>query len=108
VLDLVRHFHGPQGQSVRLESWPSGTTGPAELEPPERADPSDDLERWSAFHEGVARLPAEEREVVGPVFYHGWTQAGVAELLQVSERTVRRRWESALFSLRGVLGSQEP
>jgi hypothetical protein len=36
--------------------------------------------RWSLFHEEVARLPAQGREVVGLFFYHGWTQPAVAEL----------------------------
>src|SRR5262249_31686133 len=30
------------------------------------------LERWAAFHEAVETLPAEQREVVGLTFYHGW------------------------------------
>jgi RNA polymerase sigma factor (sigma-70 family) len=67
----------------------------------------EDLERWAAFHEGVAGLPAEEREVVGLVFYHDWKQAEVAELFQVNERTVRRRWESALVTLRGQMAEGE-
>jgi RNA polymerase sigma factor (sigma-70 family) len=58
------------------------------------------LERWCAFHEGVATLPAEEREVVGLVFYHGWKQAEVAELFGVTVRTVQRHWQSALLRLR--------
>lgn len=32
-------------------------------------------------------------------FYHGWSNERIAELLQISERTVRRRWERALFLL---------
>jgi RNA polymerase sigma factor (sigma-70 family) len=52
----------------------------------------------------VDRLPAEEREVVGLVFYHGWTQAQIAELFAVDERTVRRRWRRACGTLRDLLG----
>ena len=55
--------------------------------------------RWQAFHEGVEGLPAEEREVVNLIFYHGWTQIEVAHLFESSERTIRRRWESALVKL---------
>ena len=47
----------------------------------------------------MARLPVREREVVGLVFYHGWTQGQVAELFQVDVRTVRRWWESAMVTL---------
>lgn len=69
---------------------------------------AEELERWTAFHEAVERLPAEEREVVGLVFYHGWTQARVAELFGVSERTVARRWHSACLHLRNQLNDQLP
>jgi RNA polymerase sigma-70 factor (ECF subfamily) len=109
LLDLARHFHGPHGLAARHESGVLGDpTHAGGLDPPDRAEPPDELERWSTFHEEVARLPAEGREVVGLIFYHGWTQAAVAELLQVSERTVRRRWESALLTLHGAIGPQEP
>ena len=47
-----------------------------------------------------------EREVVGLVFYHGWTQAQVAELFQVDVRTVRRWWESALVKLHRELNNE--
>jgi RNA polymerase sigma factor (sigma-70 family) len=73
------------------------------------AAPADeDLELWQDFHEAVARLPAEEREVVGLVHYHGWTQVQAAELLGVSERTVRRYWVSASARLAEALGGRFP
>ena len=53
-------------------------------------------------------LPAEEREVVGLIFYHGWEQAKVAELFQVNERTVRRRWQSAMLKLHHLLQAEPP
>jgi RNA polymerase sigma factor (sigma-70 family) len=67
----------------------------------EAAAPAADLDGWCRFHEAVEGLPALEREVVGLVFYHGWTQAQVAELLGVCERTVRRYWGST-WATRGA------
>ncbi|MGL4550796.1 MAG: RNA polymerase sigma factor [Gemmataceae bacterium] len=67
-----------------------------------------DIELWSGFHEAVDGLPAEEREVVNLVFYHGWTQKQVAELLGVDERTVRRYWRSAVARLTDRLGGRLP
>jgi RNA polymerase sigma-70 factor (ECF subfamily) len=97
LLDLARS-HG-----VRLH---------AELPRPEEiADQRisvDDLERWTAFHEAVERLPATEREVVGLVFYHGWTQKQTAELFDVSERTVARWWHSACLQLQRLLDGKLP
>lgn len=75
--------------------------------PDERAG-SDDLERWTAFHEAVERLPAEEREVMGLVFYHGWTQKQAAELFGVTERTVGRWWHSACLRLQTLLNGKLP
>ena len=75
---------------------------------PDRRDDSGELEMWRRFHEAVERLPAEEREVVGLAFYHGWTHARIAELLQTSERTVRRHWQSAGLRLNEALGGRLP
>ncbi len=98
LLDLVRHFYGPQGVGANHDSQ-ADTPNRGALNPVENTDGDADLEQWSAFHEAVELLPAEEREVVGLVFYHGWTQGQVAELFGVDERTIRRRWRSANLKL---------
>lgn len=108
LLDLARHFYGPQGLGANQDSVAAETEASRpELEP---ADPGDegDLERWCRFHEEVTRLPAQEREVVGLVYYHGWTQAQVAKLFQVHVRTVRRWWEAALVKLHRELKDEAP
>lgn len=76
----------------------------ADASPEEPAAPVTDEETWVRFHEAVDQLPIEEREVVGLVFYHGWTQAQIGELFQVNERTIRRRWASACQRLRELVG----
>lgn len=98
LLDLARHFYGPLGLGTNHASRPAaeGALPPEPLAP---RDEPEDLEKWCAFHEEVARLPAEEREVVGLIFYHGWPQGDVAALFQVTVRTVQRRWESAMRTL---------
>ncbi len=53
-----------------------------------RAEADADLERWSSFREEAARWPQEERELVGLIIYHGWTQGQTVELLGISVRTV--------------------
>jgi RNA polymerase sigma-70 factor (ECF subfamily) len=104
LLDLARHYYGPHGEGANHASHaPANDSSAPAHEPPDRANEPDDLERWCAFHQEVENLPTEEREVVGLIFYHGWKQAEVAELFQISERTVRRRWESALVKLHGTL-----
>ena len=107
LLDLARHFGGPHNPATHHVTPPPGQPleeagayvspeGPAELD------------KWTHFHEAVERLPAEEREVVGLVFYHGWTQEQVAELFGVSDRTVRRWWRSASENLVEALGEGFP
>jgi len=106
LLDLARHYYGPHGQGAHHDS-----VGPGDLAPPEATDQGEDpeeLERWCRFHEEVERLPAEDREVVSLRFYHGWTESSIAELLKVNERTVRRRWGSAVQRLQEVLGGLMP
>lgn len=93
LLDLVRHFKNAPLRAV------GQADGSRPIHEPAAADDDADLDRWCSFHEQVARLPAEEREVVGLVFYHGWTQPQVAELFQVNERTVRRWWVAAQMKL---------
>ena len=72
-------------------------------EPADEGPTPEDMERWCAFHREVERLPAEEREVVGLIYYHGWTQAAVAEHLSMSKRTVQRHWAAAMLHLHALL-----
>jgi RNA polymerase sigma factor (sigma-70 family) len=109
LLDLSKAFYGPLGAGANHASVVHPTDSQAQAyEPPDRADDIREVERWCAFHEAVEQLPAEEREVVGLTFYHGWTQPQIAELFQVDERTVRRRWRSACLRLAEALGGQLP
>jgi RNA polymerase sigma-70 factor (ECF subfamily) len=107
LLDLVRHFYGPEGEGAHHETLRAAHPGETrqEIEPARDRDTDDtaQLDVWCQFHQAVEMLPVQEREVVGLVYYHGWTQAQVAELFQVNVRTVRRWWESALARLRGVM-----
>jgi RNA polymerase sigma-70 factor (ECF subfamily) len=109
LLDLARHYYGPQGEGAKHDSVAPrpGDSRPG-LDPPAPDATADDLERWTRFHEEVEHLPVRECEVVGCevvglVFYHGWTQPQVAELFGVDVRTIRRWWESALVRLHRVL-----
>lgn len=88
LLDMARHFRGVKGAIV------------VEVTPDAIRFADAELEKWTAFHEGIEQLDVEEREVVGLTFYHGWTQQEIADLFQVSVRTIQRWWESALLKLR--------
>ena len=108
LIDLARHYQGPQGMGAHHASWAAETGSNADtVEPPAPAEDPAELERWCAFHEEVEKLPAEEREIVGLVFYHGWSQADIAALFQVDARTVRRRWQSVMTRLHRLLRGAE-
>jgi len=103
LLDLVRKYYGPQGMGANQESK-AGTGANAPL-PEETGDLSHEpcsLAQWSELHQQIESLPDEEREVVGLLFYQGLSQADAAEILNVSVRTVQRRWHAALCKLHRV------
>ena len=105
LLDLARHYYGPRGLGANYAS----TGGAAQkLEVIDPAEDPAELERWCRLHEAVAELPEAEREIFGLMFYHGWPTAQVAELCEVSERTVRRRWRSACEQLQRLVGGELP
>ncbi len=63
----------------------------------------DDLACWSEFHAAADRLPEPERTAFDLLYYHELPQADVADLMQVSERQVRRYWQSARRELHRML-----
>lgn len=106
LIDLARHYRGPLGHGRNLVDATPDLSGGVAFDP--AAPSSDDLDRWTSFHEEVHRLPAEEREVFMLSFYQGWTQVEIAGLFQVDERTIRRRWQAASVRLGEALGGRLP
>jgi len=107
LIDLARHYYGPEGIGANHATHPADS----DIPPPEKADLSHEpaqLAEWSELHQQIGALPDEEREVVGFLFYQGMTQAEAAALLNVTVRTVQRRWQSALLKLHRVLKGDFP
>jgi RNA polymerase sigma-70 factor (ECF subfamily) len=103
LLDLARKFYGPHGMGANQDS--AAAAGPHAPTPEEKADLSHEpcsLAQWSELHQQIDALPDEEREVVGLLFYQGLSQAEAAEVLNVSVRTVQRRWHASLCKLHGT------
>jgi RNA polymerase sigma factor (sigma-70 family) len=97
LISLLRHYSGPQGMGAHHESV-GGELGSADHPAAPAADHSR-LEQWAKFHESIEDLPEKEREVLTLVWYHGLEQQEVAQVLEVSESTVKRRWRAARLSL---------
>jgi RNA polymerase sigma factor (sigma-70 family) len=109
LLDLARHYSGPENAAAHHESWAADPGQPHVS--PDHSDPTNDpvaLTDWCEFHEHVAALPDEEREVFGLIFYQGLTQDDAAEVLGVSVRTIQRRWQTAMLNLHRARGGQAP
>jgi RNA polymerase sigma factor (sigma-70 family) len=79
-------------------------TEPLAQDPPEPAEDSTELDRWTRLHEGVEQLPTALRDVFSYTFYHGWKQAEIAKVLGISDRQVRRLWVEACLRLKAAIG----
>jgi len=109
LLDLARHYSRQRRQGqVNIQTLQPGEDSSFSNDPEDSNQNVKELERWSRFHETIEKLPAEEREVFSLAFYQGWTQAQIAELHQVNERTIRRRWASACLKLVELLQDDLP
>jgi RNA polymerase sigma-70 factor (ECF subfamily) len=107
LIDLARHHFGPEGTGAHHASvadMPGEAGGP--MDAPAGAattfEPSR-LALWTEFHKQISELPAESREVFDLLFYQGLNQSEAAAILDLSERTLQRRWQSAREQLRQKL-----
>jgi RNA polymerase sigma-70 factor (ECF subfamily) len=103
LIDLARHHYGAEGQGAHHHT-DGGLT--AEAKPDEQYEPGT-LESWSRFHEQVEKLPDEQRDVVGLLWYEGLSQPEAAEVLGISLATVKRRWQAARMALYEVVTEHE-
>jgi RNA polymerase sigma factor (sigma-70 family) len=99
LIDLARHY---ENKRWLPRDSPDSASDPCD-DPTALSTSNDKLGMWAAFYETVENLPVEEWEMVGLVFYHGWTQQGIADLFQVNEKTIQRLWKSACEKLRETL-----
>jgi RNA polymerase sigma factor (sigma-70 family) len=111
LIDLARRYQGPHGIGANHESQaltngsrdsPVASVAAADTNDPEH------FEAWTRFHRSVESLNGEDREVFDLLWYQGLTQAEAAEILELSEKTVNRRWVAARMRLGMALGGQFP
>lgn len=101
LLDLIKKYYGPAGAGTNESGMPVGGDT-------DEFDPADryrtDLEAMTEFHEAVEQLPVEEREAFSLKYYHGWSLDDIADLFQVSVRTVQRWQKDAEALIRERVG----
>jgi RNA polymerase sigma factor (sigma-70 family) len=113
LLDLARRYSGARGlDGHHAGAGAAGSSDSAGAAAgPDPVDTTHDpagLAAWTEFHREVEMLPDEEREAFDLVFYQGLAQAEAADVLDISERTIRRRWQSARLRLAQALGGKLP
>ncbi len=113
----VREFFGLAARQVR---WVLGdlarkqaaarcvSYAAPEEEPQDAGGEPSDLLEWAEFHQKIDTLPDEEREVFDLLLYQGMAQAEAADLLGISVRSLKRRWQRARLRLRDALRGQWP
>jgi RNA polymerase sigma-70 factor (ECF subfamily) len=101
LLDLADRYQGPHGAGANHHTDGSGAVLAGAADP--AGGPSSSAE-WTEFHRRVESLPDESREAFGLLWYDGLTQEEAAEVLEVSVRTVKRRWLAARLALARIPG----
>jgi len=108
--ETPRHFFALASQHIRwvLLNAANARKG-AEL--PDLADSTEGPatkagrdDQFVQLHLAVGSLEESLREVVELLVYHGLTQIDAAEVLGVSDRTVKKRWRDARLKLYEILG----
>ncbi|MGF1578461.1 MAG: RNA polymerase sigma factor [Gemmataceae bacterium] len=112
LIDLVRHYFGPEGRGANHATHVPGRDS-EDAPPPlyEAGETTFDpvrLANWAEFHEQINSLPEEERQVFDVLWYQEMTQSDAADFLGMSERTLKRRWQSARLRLHELLKGELP
>jgi RNA polymerase sigma-70 factor (ECF subfamily) len=107
LIDLLRKYYGAEGPGGKIVSDSGGDRsdsdqGPVFEQGTDTHDPAL-LAELTEIHGQIEALPEEERQVVDLIWYHDLTRQQVADLLGVSVRTVKYRWQSARLRLGAVL-----
>lgn len=112
LIDLVRHYYGPEGPARRHHSNSGDRDADHSHQPaydrPDSGDGPTRLAVWREFHEQVHALPEEEQEIFDLIWYQGLTHAQAAALLNISTKTVQRRWHAACLTLHEALHGEMP
>jgi RNA polymerase sigma-70 factor (ECF subfamily) len=112
LIDLARRYSGPEGLGAHHNSHAdvdaNGSTTYLARDLADLTHEPGHLAVWTEFHQHVADLPEDDREVFGLLWYQGLTQAEAAAVLDISERTVSRRWIAARLKINDLLNGRLP
>jgi len=105
--DRYRTYAGPEGIGRHHHS--EAQIASKDQEGKGSLSPLDAYGEWDQhlesvdLHEIVERLSEEDQEIVNLLYYHGMSQIEAAAVLNISDKTVRRRWQRARLALADAL-----
>jgi len=111
LVDLARHHFGPLGQAAKHHTdagGPKSDGGDIVRNAADTDQRPETLQSWAAFHEAVGDLPDDQREVFELVWYGDMGRKDIANLLGVSEPTVKRRLRAARVALGRIVDDERP
>jgi RNA polymerase sigma factor (sigma-70 family) len=115
LLDLARRFAGAHGIGANHASIAGSAANAGDVSAKtlghiagDATHDHDRLEAWTDFHRHAEELPPEERETFDLLYYQGVSQTEAAAILDISERTIKRRWQSARLRLHDALEGRMP
>jgi RNA polymerase sigma-70 factor (ECF subfamily) len=105
LCDLLRKAYGRNDNRPALLPLDGGAseTGPRRELANSTLD-GEKVQRWTEFHEAVARLPDDLRAVFDLLWYQEMSQAEAAALLGIAVPTVKLRWMKARLQVQEALG----
>jgi RNA polymerase sigma factor (sigma-70 family) len=108
LLDLARHYFGPRGMGANHASRLGDESSHDPLaQMPERSSCAREA-LWCELQEHIGTLASEEREIVNLLYYQELPQAEAAAVLNISLRTLQRRWQTIILKLHRRLGGKMP
>jgi len=110
LIDMSRHYFGPHGHGANYDSHQASTSGQAVGANAAETDTHEPcrLAMWAEFHRYVDLLPDVDRALYDLLWYQGLTQASAAQVLNVTERTIQRRWQQLRLDLHGQFKGEPP
>jgi RNA polymerase sigma-70 factor (ECF subfamily) len=97
--------------SKKVRNEPSPTPGgsddanPIENHAANTEDPYN-LAVWTELHTQIEALPEEDRQLFDLLFYQGLSQPEAAEIIGMSLRTLKYRWQNLRIRLAEILGGE--
>lgn len=108
LVDLARRNSRPSSWAANHDTnvvpAPDGACHAVDL----AAAAPESLDRWEQFHEAIAALPPDQKEVFHLVWYLGADQCTIASVLGCSPRSVKTYWRAAREAVKARLGAERP